>query len=293
MRFLLPAVAFLTLGLRTGSVEPTPRPIVILVHGRGLIDADTASLRREWKLDLDSGLATVGLPKLPDNEVRLAWYADVFDATSPGRCDAPKAADDSLGIGSLLQGFLGTLAAAMPREDAPGARALLADVLYIIDPATRCAAERRVGRVVEAALAEKRPVVIVAYSLGSVVAYDYLNSRKADVTRADVRLVTLGSPLGNPELRGLLAGTDTLRVPPGVSAWDNVYDPDDIFAAPIGGPGRVVRDRVTQSAAAFDAHHIGRYLRDRETATAVGRALCASAPSLDEACRRLTETVTK
>ncbi|MGH7677506.1 MAG: hypothetical protein ACRENU_03495 [Gemmatimonadaceae bacterium] len=286
MRFLL--LPFAALAFTSPRLpEPAPTPVVILVHGRGLLDADSAELHREWKRDLDTALVGVGLPALADRDFRLAWYADAFDPVSPGRCSA-RSSEDSLGLGSFVQGFLGTLAASMPREDSPGARALLADVLYVIDPQTRCAAEGRVASVIDAALAEKRPVVLVAYSLGSLVTYGYLTTHRGRDTDADVRLVTLGSPLGNSDLRALLGGDDSLRVPSIVRTWDNVYDANDLFAAPLGSSSSIVRDRVARPGSSFDPHHIGRYLRDVETGTAVGRALCATAPTLADACRRLT-----
>ena len=144
---------------------------------------------------------------------------------------------------------------------------------------------------IDAAIAEQRPVVIVAYSLGSLVAYGYLKAH-APVKRApDVRLITLGSPLGNREIRDMLGGgSDSLRIPAGVSAWENVYDPNDPFSAALQAPGSQlgVVDRVTESASDYDAHYIGRYLRDPATGAAVGRALCAAASNPGQACLRLS-----
>jgi hypothetical protein len=106
-----------------------------------------------------------------------------------------------------------------------------------------------------------------------------------------VRLITLGSPLGNPEIRGILGGgNDELRMPASVSVWENVYDPGDPFAAPLddSATARGIRDRATESPSADDAHHIGRYLRDPATGAAVGRALCAAVSNQSQACSRLT-----
>jgi hypothetical protein len=289
MRFLFLPMAALAFTSAPQAPEPTSRPIVVLVHGRGHLGADSAALRREWKHDLDSALATVGLPRLADADVRLAWYGDALEPSFRASC-APATENDSLGLESLVHGFISALADAIPKNEAPETRALLGDVLYVMDASTRCAAERRVGAVVERALAERRPVVVVAYSLGSMVTYGYLHSRKPDSTRnGNLRLITLGSPLGNRELRGILGGVDSLRVPPDVISWDNVYDPNDLFAAPLDlkvSTG-VVRDRVTKAADAYAAHHVRRYLRDRETGSAVGRALCANNPSMSQACRSL------
>src|SRR5262249_8680566 len=68
--------------------------------------------------------------------------------------------------------------------------------------------------------------MIVAHSLGSVVAYECAHQ----LTHPLPRLVTLGSPLG---LQTIVA--DRLRptpsFPPKVSAWLNVANPEDIVAA--------------------------------------------------------------
>lgn len=288
MRFLLLPIAALAFTSQR-LVEPPVRPVIVFVHGRGHLDADSAALRREWKRDLDSALTSVGMPHLADDDVRLAWYGDALEPSFRAPC-MPATENDSLGLESLVHGFISALADAIPKNESPETRALLGDVLYLMDPSTRCAAERRVGAVVERALAERRPVIVVAYSLGSMVTYGYLNSRRPDSTRSgDLHLITLGSPLGNRELRGILGGVDSLRVPPDVISWDNVYDPNDLFAAPLDlkVSTRVVRDHVTKAADAYAAHHVRRYLRDRETGSAVGRALCAHHPSMSKACRSL------
>lgn len=293
MRFLALPLAIAAVAVGSIVAQPAPRPIVILVHGRGHLDADSASLRREWKRDLDSALATVGLPRLAAEDVRLAWYADALDPDVESPCATNELRTDSLGFEGFARGLIVALATALPKTEAPEARALLGDLLYVTDAATRCAAERRVGSVIESAISEKRPVVVVAYSLGSLVAYGYLNARAPAAKRhGDVRLITLGSPLGNREIRDMLGGgRDSLRVPAGVSVWENVYDPSDPFAAPLEGSvsAKGIRDRATASPSDYDSHYIGRYLRDAATGGAVGRALCAAASDIGEACSRLAD----
>lgn len=71
------------------------------------------------------------------------------------------------------------------------------------------------------------PFVLVAHSLGSIIAYDVL--REAAGQGMDVPLlVTVGSPLGVREVQDLI--TNPLRVPPGVGAWLNASDLRDIVA---------------------------------------------------------------
>jgi hypothetical protein len=270
------------IGATYSPPEPAPRPIVILVHGRGHLGQDTAALRREWKRDLDSSLTLVGMPRLADADVRLAWYADVLDPDSEGSCAVRAASDDSLGFGDVARGFLGFLANAVPADDSREIRGLMGDLLYALDPSKQCAAERRVGDAIEAAAREDRPVIVVAYSLGSLVTYGYLKSRAPDAKRTNgLRLVTLGSPLGVRAIREMIFGEtgDTLRIPPTVSGWENVYDPNDFFSAPLEGVlyPHSIHDRPTHASEREDPHSLGRYLRDRATGAAVMRAICESA----------------
>ena len=298
MRFIvLPLIATLgCIGAIAGAPHAPANPVVILVHGRGHLDDDSAAMRRMWKRDLDSALSSVGMPRLPDADVRLAWYADVLDPESNDACasERPKAtSNDELDFRLVARGIFGTLASALAKDESRGLRGLIGDMLYIADWSTRCAAESRVGSVVAQAAGENRPVIIVAYSLGSLVTYAYLNSPAADTLRnTDVRLITIGSPLGVRELRELMLGAsaDSLRVPRAVTSWENVYDPYDLFSSPLERivSAKRVRDRTTQTQAADDVHYIGRYLRDRATGIALSRALCASTKqSIGPVCAKL------
>jgi pimeloyl-ACP methyl ester carboxylesterase len=288
MRFffisLLAGAASLAGTPRTDAPPQEPRPLVILVHGRGQLGFDSAETRREWKRDLDSALALVGLPQLRDEDVKLAWYADVLDPESTESCELPSAKkvdDDELALGSIARGFLATLATAMSASDETfAARGLLGDILFFVDRETRCSAEQRVASLLKSAARERRPVIVVAYSLGSLVTYAYLSKAKDVDLPPDLRLITLGSPLGVREIRELLidSSADTLPAPMGVKSWENIYDPDDIFAAPIRGTiaFKELRDHATELASDEGAHQVRRYLRDRSVGAAVARALCAT-----------------
>jgi pimeloyl-ACP methyl ester carboxylesterase len=291
MRFLvLPIFAALTVaGTAARNVGTTPpRPIVVFVHGRGQLGQDTAALRREWKRDLDSSLALVGMPRLRDEDVRLAWYADVLDPDSDSLCTIVAGDADSLGFGDFARGLLGFLASAVPKDESREMRGVISDLTYVVDPWKRCAAERRVGSVIEAAAGENRPVVVVAYSLGSLVAYGYLHSRPPSTKSSTrLRVITLGSPLGIPAIRQMVFGdnVNTLSLPGAVSGWENVYDPNDLFSGPVEGilVGGVVKDRALRASPIDEAHFVSRYLQDRVTGAAVMRALCEITPSNDTA----------
>jgi hypothetical protein len=94
---------------------------------------------------------------------------------------------------------------------------------YFFDAAQRRAMQQRLIDVLARA---NKPVVLLAHSQGSIIAYDVL--RRLDgrtPSRQPLRvalLVTLGSPLGIDEVQRKL--TQPLRVPGGVQAWANFAD---------------------------------------------------------------------
>src|SRR5258705_13759383 len=100
MRLLAIALGIVALVGANGAVfgQEPPRPLVILVHGRGQSGQDSAALHREWKLDLDSALALVGMPSLRDDDVRLARYADVLDPEAGANCAPTRSDTDSPGV---------------------------------------------------------------------------------------------------------------------------------------------------------------------------------------------------
>ncbi len=287
MRFFLLAIAALS-SSPACVMGQSRAPIVVLVHGRGHLEDDTASLRRSWKASLDTALRQVQMPTLADDDVRLAWYADVLDPSEDHGCVLSSAASDTGGFETFARDFLGSLASALPKQESREIRTLLGDMLYAVDPSRRCATQRRVGTVIDAALSEDRPVIVVAYSLGAMITYAELDRRGVSASRPAIRLITIGSPLGNAEIREILGEpAGNLRLPRAVASWENVYDPHDAFSAPLGGEITGVVDRELPDQAATDPHHVSRYLQHRVTGQAIARAICASTPRKPEQCSGL------
>ncbi|WP_407319614.1 hypothetical protein UQW22_04100 [Isoptericola halotolerans] len=110
-----------------------------------------------------------------------------------------------------------------------------------------------------AVLPTDEPVVVVAHSLGSVIAYDVL--RRAEARRWDVPLLlTLGSPLAIEAVRSGVEASSSLTWP-AVGRWVNARDPRDLlalhdltpwtFPLPAGSP--VVEAMSVRNAAPW--HH--------------------------------------
>ncbi|WP_221362328.1 GPI inositol-deacylase [Streptomyces beigongshangae] len=130
---------------------------------------------------------------------------------------------------------------------------------YLRDPARQLVRSR-----VAEALAVQRPSVVIAHSLGSVVAYETLWAHP------DVRvelLVTLGSPLALPHavfprLQPPPVGGKGGR-PPNVARWVNLADPGDLVAIPPGGVREGflgVQEPKGQPIHVFDFHKVVHYL---------------------------------
>ncbi len=226
--------------------------------------------------------------------MRLVWYADVLDpASRASGCDepavrpqrAPRAREDD---GDVLQLIFGVTSAlftslyeAIPDESRAAMRAIVGDILYLGESWRRCGVERRIESALARAAREERPVILVAHSFGSLVAYGYLRGNQARTPASTPihRFVTLGSMLGIPELQQLLVGrAGALTVPTNVRSWVNVRNTADPFALPLAEPssGRgpaSVREVVIRAAAA-DPHDIRTYLRDPAGARAIAWAWC-------------------
>ncbi|HTE44739.1 MAG TPA: hypothetical protein VK636_05800 [Gemmatimonadaceae bacterium] len=280
-----------------GAQQERGRPVVLIVHGRGMLDRDTAATRKMWSSALVQAVRTFapGSP-ITDRDVRAVWYADVLDPRSTRGCDyAPsdprarreRADDQQLkGFVGVIGSVLGALTSiASDSESGSEIRSLAADASFLSDGRKRCAAESRLAVELDRARQEGRPVIVVAHSLGSLVAYDYLSSRSdSAVVR---RLITVGSPIGSPEMRRFLIGgdsTDVLAWPSSVSDWVNIRNESDPFATPLSiGRDLVVRFPADEP----DQHELVGYLRGTVTVREVLGGWCTafSASGRPAACR--------
>ena len=100
---------------------------------------------------------------------------------------------------------------------------------YKHDRAARDAVQERLREQLRSALAGGRQIMLIAHSMGSIIAYDVL--AVAGRTLPGLRIphfVTVGSPLGLAPVKEIVAAP--LRVPECVTRWTNFADPRDHVA---------------------------------------------------------------
>jgi pimeloyl-ACP methyl ester carboxylesterase len=288
MKRLLAALVGLFAFLGSRPIEAQRgRPLILLVHGRGLQDRDSAAMRKQWLDALRSGSTTVTrAPLFEEGDVRVVWYADVLDPRSANGCDYTandlRARRDAKTDADLKQilgfagGFINLISALADDSTAKEIRALSADASFLGDVRKRCASEARLGEAIDRAQKEGRPVILVAHSLGALVAYDYLSARTD--TAVVQELITIGSLAGASDLRRLVIGgdsTEVFSVPSSVRQWTNIRNEKDGLALPL----TIGRDIVTNPPPdEIDPHEMVGYLRGTATAHEILSAWCSAMP---------------
>ncbi len=225
-----------------------------LAAARSVASAST-EISTDWTRNLERGLASIHPAPQAQLDFRVAYYAHLLHrGTVQGNFDPAYLDDDAQ---ELLIAWVEQLVPANMLQLAQGPRTAraraAADWLtqhlgeamrraafmfcrevsaYLNNPARRQAARDTVTETI----ADHRPSIVIAHSLGSVVAYETLWQRpwhKIDL------LLTLGSPLAIP--RAIFDRLDPSPVdgrgarPPGAAAWANLADVGDVVAIPRAG----------------------------------------------------------
>lgn len=196
-----------------------------MVHGAGNALWGPASIKARWLPALEDGLAWHGVSIHP-SEVEVAFYGDLF-RKDPERGYEPDldAREMLANVGELLHQHdqdvdLDELVNFLAEQHLD--RLLAQAGAYLQQPELRRAARARLV----AAIGPDTEVV-VAHSLGTVVAYETL----AEHDEWDLAgLVTLGSPLGGDLIMNLLDPPPTDGVgqfPAGVRRWVNIRNAAD------------------------------------------------------------------
>lgn len=275
---------------------------IIGVHGVGKQRLGGNTLLKDWGPALADGLDRAKGPQLTPGDLHMAFYGDLF--RPPGQTlsvgDPVFTADDVDDFeAELLMEWWASCARTDPAVPPPGGdtlarsprgvqtalrvlqhsrffaelslRALVFDLKqvrrYLTDADLRAAARSRVE---EAIGPDTR--VVVAHSLGSVVAYEALCARPDHQVRS---LVTLGSPLGmRMVFDRLLPEPGAWPGAAGVPRWTNVVDKGDVVAAVRDLSlffGTEVDGKVVHNGS--HAHDATLYLTAKETGEAVTEGL--------------------
>jgi hypothetical protein len=244
------------------------KPAIVMIHGRAQGDRIADTLKQEWIAALRGGLGSIHAARLDGVEIRFPFYGKKLDELTVGmeeevpsnfaaKGDASGTEQEFLtfqqeileqilaregitpdqqarmmpqdirekGLGSWpwVQSLLRSLDQ-IPGLSSVALSLVLHDVyVYLSYPKVR----KAINDIVAPKLSGD--CIIIAHSLGSVVAYDLL---KAASIRAGsvppVRLfLTLGSPLGVGPIRQAMM---PLKFPATVKKWNNSYDRKDVVA---------------------------------------------------------------
>jgi hypothetical protein len=287
---------------------------IVGVHGMGQQFRSTYELGSSWFDALRGGLDVAGCEDVAEaldaKDLRVAFFGDFFRPAGAMPVGEPAYSPDDIRPGldrDLLTAFyevalekepaLAPSQGAMRLDRAASAlmlrqllrsrtfaglaeRAFIGNLRQVSDYLTHVKTKEAVLRRLRERVGDDT-WVLIGHSLGSVVAYEFLDRYRPTSIRL---LLTLGSPLGIPRLifdRLTPAPVDGLGSWPGaVPTWVNVADQDDIVALlpelaglfPGPPPGGQVDDRRVINDPAHP-HAATNYLNARETGSALGHVL--------------------
>ena len=249
---------------------------ILAIHGVGHGDAKT-DWQPEWAAAMGAGLQAWNPGLQP--QVEFLAYDRFFEDED---LNAPVVAEAliQLSASGLFHGIADLF------RNRRGLGTLLEDVRWTAGMVAQWVAleglRARLRAHLAAELRRFQPELIVAHSLGSLIAYDTLRrdevARPAQPLAPGCTLLTMGSQIGNPAVRTTFGGRieqlESLRF------WWHLYNQeDDVFTSAIDLPGR---ERFRQVDTHFDieglADHDGaHYLNHEGARQAVWQDLAASA----------------
>jgi len=278
---------------------------LVFVHGRGQQGLDPKNLKQDWIASLKRGAASINrsipdwatmeFPYYGDllekfvhaasipltsevhargsagDEAFLAFQASVAQDISRKAGISEQQIDEEYGNnpeprGPLNWKWVQAILRTLDRHNGGGMNSSVLELftrdvyIYCTNPAARVAVDRTVQ-----ALLTKEPTVIVAHSLGTVVAYSVLKN----ATEYNVPLlVTVGCPLGIRAVRDL---NRPIHWPETVGQWYNAFDTRDVVALyPLDEEnfdvGRGIQNNPNVRNHTDNRHGIDGYLDDMEVA---------------------------
>jgi hypothetical protein len=239
-------------------------PHLIFVHGRDQQGKNPVELQAEWESAWDEGLKNAGLQRPSNTEVSLPFYGDRLMELLK-QLDAPMLSDVQAkgdGIDDEEAEFRAELVAQLARDygitdeqiaaqltpGKPVERGLqnwewVQAILRALDKTplgqaaidlftrdvyaylTNGVVRREIDKIVLSTIPQGK-CVVVAHSLGSIVAYNVLYKAVHPINAT--RFVTVGSPLGVKAIQVHIE--KPCMIPKSASRWLNAYDERDVVA---------------------------------------------------------------
>lgn len=273
---------------------------VVCIHGIAQEYEAAEVLASKWTPALCGGVSIAG-GRLEPSDVEMCFYGYLFRPQEMASKSAAKGdvwiEDDFERV--LLESLADAAAPEVANDTKVGGRSIQAMLHRVAETPFfgRCAQEvvvrflkqvwwyvtnrNQVRPLAQACLLKAVAIdtrVVVAHSLGSVIAYEVLCANRSLPVRT---LVTLGSPLGIPALHPRLKPAIDARPgewPRDLAQWFNIADRSDIVAlekklASVFGPK--VQDRFVNNGVRM--HDVSPYLTARETGEAILAGLAAEA----------------
>ena len=290
---------------------------LILIHGRSQQGKLHDDLKGQWLDALHKGLRAADLDvEVPRDHVRFPFYGDTLDQLTHGTMAAddvvvqgtePDAAE-KLVVAAMAADLAATLdlsgdevrasaddpavaemgpqnwpwvlaviRAAEQKLDGAGPRVLELAVKDVNAYLTRPGVQTKIEQGVLQAFAEEDECVVLAHSLGTVVAHNVLARRSGHEPWSVPSLITVGSPLG---VRPIVEALAPVKWPVGVDTWFNAYDRRDVVALhPLDAEHFPVTPEVENYGEVdnetSNRHGISGYLSDPEVARRIHDALPA------------------
>ncbi|MEE6258958.1 alpha/beta fold hydrolase [Plantactinospora sonchi] len=270
---------------------------VVMIHGIFAHRSSRTEISDRWREAIVRGLENVRLPAARDVTLECAFYGHLYNDGKAGGFAPYVPADLEPGIEQELFVAIGEAAGEEPASVDPTKvwaprtvqwavrrieRYQLFDrasavTIGLVKQVARYLRDADFGQAVRDELAqamEAKPRVLVAHSLGSVVAYDWLRRQPSPPVEA---LVTIGSPLGFRGIRRALHPDLDTSLPPApqVSTWVNVAAVEDAVATVKKLDGLfegTVTDRTARNPR-LKAHSATTYLQNVHTSNALKAAL--------------------
>jgi pimeloyl-ACP methyl ester carboxylesterase len=286
---------------------------IVFVHGRSQQGKDEQELRFLWEDALSKGFAAAGLAWPANVEFVFPFYGDRLDrllaevdsplignvlsrggtaVSAEGQFRGDILAEMIRGFPGLEESRIADQFTGQPAERGPQNWKWVLAMLRVLDKTpigshavdlftrdvfvylTYPGVRKQIDAIVAAAL-NAGPCIVVAHSLGTVIAYNILVKRPAAAGEIPL-LVTVGSPLGIEAVRTRVEAP--LRMPPQVKRWVNALDTRDVVALyPLNADHFNIAPPIENNVNIFNRtdnrHGIEGYLDDATVAERINSAL--------------------